>query len=285
MVPPVAVVTGANRGLGLALVEALAGSGAHVVLTSRDERRGAAAAAMLAARGLSVEAAQLDVQCGVSIAAFGDFCERTLGGRVDLLVNNAAVCEAGWSDAVVRRALRTNVLGPRALTARLRPCLARAAAAAEPGLSHGGRRGQVLHISSGDGELLYLQPKLAGQMHAVRSEAALLRLLARARPPRDAFGTAPAHGPTPAYGLSKAALNALTRVQAAAAGGLPRGVWVGAVCPGDVLTRMATAEERQCAVTPEEAARHVLELVEEARRPGSNMESGRFWRYAEEIPF
>ena len=53
--------------------------------------------------------------------------------------------------------------------------------------------------------------------------------------------------------MSKAALNALTRVQAAAA----PGVWVGAVCPGDVLTRMATEEERATAVPPAEAARGV----------------------------
>eukprot|EP00964_Phaeocystis_antarctica_P064371 scaffold38709_cov56-Phaeocystis_antarctica.AAC.2 len=63
----------------------------------------------------------------------------------------------------------------------------------------------------------------------------LLRLLAAARPPRNAFGDAPAYGAAPAYAVSKAALNALTRVQAAAA----PGVWLGAACPGDVLTRMA----------------------------------------------
>ena len=130
---PVAVVTGANRGLGLALAEQLAQSGSHVVLTARDQQRGATAAAALADRGLSVESAPLDVQCGASIAVFGDYCERALGGRIDLLINNAAVCEEGWSAEVVGRTLRTNVLGPRALTARLQPCLARAAAAAGSG--------------------------------------------------------------------------------------------------------------------------------------------------------
>ena len=265
--PRVAVVTGANRGLGLALAESLAQSGAHVVFAG-DEQRCISATALAASKGLSVEAAQLDVQCGSSIEAFGVYCERTFGG-VDLLVNNAAVCEAGWSEGVVRRALRTNVLGPRALTQRLLPALRQ-----RP-------HSQVLHVSSGDGELLYLSPELQQQMAAVRSERTLLRLLAAARPPRNSFGDAPAYGASPAYAVSKAALNALTRVQAAAA----PGVWVGAVCPGDVLTRMTTAEERAVAVLPAEAACGVLRLVREARRPGGALPSGRFWRDGVEIPF
>ena len=226
--PRVAVVTGANRGLGLALAESLAESGTHVVLAARDEQLCTAAATALAtAKGVSVEAVHLDVQCGRSIETFGAYCEQTFGG-VDLLVNNAAVCEAGWSEEVVRRALRTNVLGPRALTQRLLPALRQ-----RP-------HSQVLHVSSGDGELLYLSPELQQQMAAVRSERTLLRLLAAARPPRNSFGDAPAYGASPAYAVSKAALNALTRVQAAA---VP-GVWVGAACPGDVLSRMALCGKR-----------------------------------------
>ena len=159
--PRVAVVTGANRGLGLSLAECLAESGTHVVLAARDEQLCTAAATALAtAKGVSVEAVQLDVQCGRSIEAFGAYCEQAFGG-VDLLVNNAAVCEAGWSEAVVRRALRTNVLGPRALTRRLLPALRQ-----RP-------HGQVLHVSSGDGELLYLSPELQRQMAAVDSERTL----------------------------------------------------------------------------------------------------------------
>ena len=170
MLARVAIVTGANRGLGLALAESLAESGTHVVLAARDEQLCTAAATALATAkgGLSVEAVQLDVQSGRSIEAFGAYCEQTFGG-IDLLVNNAAVCEAGWSEAVVGRALRTNVLGPRTLTRRLLPALQERPHA------------QVLHISSGDGELLYLSPALQRQMAAVDTERALLRLLAAAR--------------------------------------------------------------------------------------------------------
>ena len=175
MLSRVAVVTGANRGLGLALAESLAESGTHVVLAARDEQLCTAAATALAtAKSVSVEAVQLDVQCGRSIEAFGAYCEQTFGG-IDLLVNNAAVCEAGWSEAVVGRALRTNVLGPRALTRRMLPALRERPHA------------QVLHVSSGDGELLYLNPALQRQMAAVDTERALLRLLATARPLRNAY--------------------------------------------------------------------------------------------------
>ena len=93
MLERVAVVTGANRGLGLALAESLAESGTHVVLAARDEQLCTAAATALAtAKSVSVEAVQLDVQCGRSIEAFGAYCEQTFGG-IDLLVNNAGIAD------------------------------------------------------------------------------------------------------------------------------------------------------------------------------------------------
>ena len=264
-----AVVTGGNRGLGLALSEELALAGARVVLGVRDEAHGAAAVAELAGRGLLAEAYPLDVACWRSVAAFGDRCERELGG-VDLLINNAAVCEVGWHRSEVQRTLRTNVLGPVLLTRRLLPGMLRRG------------HGLVLGVSSGDGELCYLSPPLQADLRAADTHGALLRVLARASPPRDAYGASPAHGPSPAYSLSKAALNCATRMQAAA---LPprSGVWVGAVCPGDVLTRMTTDAERGTAVAPAAASRDVLELVRRAYAPDSTLASGRFWRYGEEL--
>ena len=266
-----AVVTGGNRGLGLALGEELALAGARVVLGVRDEEHGAAAVAELAGRGLHAEAYPLDVACWRSVADFGDRCERELGG-VDLLINNAAVCEPGWNRAEVRRAVRTNVLGPVLMTRQLLPGMLRRG------------HGVVLSVSSGDGELCYLNPPLQADLRGVETHSALLRVLTRASPPRDAYGAAPAHGPTPAYSLSKAALNCATRMQAAA---LPprSGVWVGAVCPGDVLTRMTTEAERETAVAPAAAARDVVELIRRTYHPDSTLASGRFWRHGQEITF
>ena len=99
---------------------------------------------------------------------------------------------------------------------------------------------------------------------------------------------------TPAYALSKAAVNALTRVLAPS---LPRperagaGVWLSAVCPGDVRTRMCTSAE---AVSPGEAARDVVWLAlqpvctqpncDDADEP-SLLATGRFWRDRRQITF
>ena len=132
-----AVVTGANRGLGLALARGLAESGAHVVVTAREGGTASSAvAAALRADGLSAEAyvPPLDVGDWRSVRAFGEFCAAA-AVTPDALVNNAAVCEEGWSDAVVRRALRTNALGPFWLARALLPGMRR----------HGG--GRILRLS------------------------------------------------------------------------------------------------------------------------------------------
>lgn len=86
----VAVVTGANRGLGLAIARGLAKSGLHVVLTGRSEQAAEAAAAGLVEEGLSASAHQLDVTDPASVVrAIAD--TGFAFGRLDVLVNNAAI--------------------------------------------------------------------------------------------------------------------------------------------------------------------------------------------------
>lgn len=111
-----AVVTGANSGVGLATVEALAGAGAHVVLAVRDVRRGEAAAATV--RG-SVEVRRLDLADLSSVHAFAAGWQ----GDLDLLVNSAGVMnlpEATTKDGFEMQ-LGTNHLGHFALTNLLLP--------------------------------------------------------------------------------------------------------------------------------------------------------------------
>ncbi|KAF3780674.1 (+)-neomenthol dehydrogenase [Nymphaea thermarum] len=80
-----AVVTGANRGIGLAVVRRLASEGITVVLTARDERRGLEAVADLKSRGLTtVIFHQLDVTDPASVASLADFI-RSQFGRLDIL--------------------------------------------------------------------------------------------------------------------------------------------------------------------------------------------------------
>ena len=188
------VITGANRGLGLALSQVAAEAGAHVVLTSRDPSGAATVAAELSRRGWHAEAyaSPLDVSNEGHVRDFGRFCEEH--ALPDILINNAAVCETGWTGEVIERTLATNVLGPLSLMRMLLPTMRKR------------RRPRVINLSSGDGELVYLSTSLQTQMSSVTDEEQLLTLLERIAPPRDEFGgvkNPPAHGPTPAYSVSK----------------------------------------------------------------------------------
>ncbi|MEU6880202.1 oxidoreductase [Streptomyces sp. NPDC046712] len=111
-----AVVTGANSGLGLATVAALAGAGAHVVLAVRDTTRGEAAARTV--RG-SVEVRRLDLADLSSVREFAAGWD----GDLDLLINNAGVMnvpEARTKDGFEMQ-FGTNHLGHFALTNLLLP--------------------------------------------------------------------------------------------------------------------------------------------------------------------
>lgn len=87
-----AVVTGANKGIGLEIVKQLASAGIKVVLTARDEKRGLHALETLKASGLSdfVVFHQLDVADAASVASLADFVKSRFG-KLDILVNNAGI--------------------------------------------------------------------------------------------------------------------------------------------------------------------------------------------------
>ncbi len=86
--PKIAVVTGANRGLGVEIVRQLARRNVQVVLTARAATLGRVAADLLGAEGLRVVFHPLDVQDSGSIRRLADFMDARYG-RLDLLINNA----------------------------------------------------------------------------------------------------------------------------------------------------------------------------------------------------
>jgi NAD(P)-dependent dehydrogenase (short-subunit alcohol dehydrogenase family) len=189
-----ALVTGANRGLGFETARQLLAKGFVVVLTGRD-----AAALARAHRTLSADyqhrasAVQMDVTNIESIIA----AQRTVNaqlGSVDVLVNNAAVL-LGENDDVFsipaedyRRTFETNLFGVIEVCRAFVPGMARAG------------YGRVVNVSSG-----------AGQLSRMSSYA-------------------------PAYSISKAALNAFTRILADTY--RSSGVLANAVNPGWVRTDM-----------------------------------------------
>lgn len=125
----VALITGANKGLGLEIARQLGQQGLTVVLGAR-QGKAAAPAAALRAEGLDAHELELDVTSTQDIATLPTFFE-TQFGRLDVLVNNAGVqLDDGpeVSPDILRQTYETNVVGPYAITQALLPLLRQAPA-------------------------------------------------------------------------------------------------------------------------------------------------------------
>ena len=189
----IALVTGANRGIGFEVCRQLGNLGFTVLLSARDSVKGEAAANLLAGNGLEVIFYRLDVSNKNHIQRIYDEVKQEFG-RLDVLVNNAAILYDLGKQAInadldmVNKALVTNLYGPWLLCQAFIPLMQR------------NRYGRIVNVSSGAGSLHYME------------------------------------GGTPAYGISKVALNALTRKLAAEISG--NGILVNAVDPGWVATDM-----------------------------------------------
>ena len=124
----IALVTGANKGIGFEIARKLAEAGVHVLIGSRDRERGAAAAAALTDDGLAAEALHLDLDSAETIAAAADGIGSRFG-RLDILVNNAGIFD--FDDAApgkasveaVRRVMEVNFIGTLAVTQAMLPLL------------------------------------------------------------------------------------------------------------------------------------------------------------------
>lgn len=142
----VAVVTGANRGIGLEVCRQLAAAGVRVVLTGRDQALVDAAAADLRARDLEVSPAVLDVTSGGSIRSCARLVLKQFA-RVDILVNNAAVLSDEDSELLAipidhfRATFEANVFGAIVVSQAFVPAMIER------------RSGSVVNVSSGAGQL------------------------------------------------------------------------------------------------------------------------------------
>lgn len=129
----IALVTGANKGLGFEISRQLGGLGFTVLLGARDPDRGEAAAAELRAEGLDVRAVRVDMDDASTFDPLRDLIAAEYG-RLDVLVNNAGFAR-GWAykaDTVplrmVRETFETNFFGLIDLTQRLLPLIVKSPA-------------------------------------------------------------------------------------------------------------------------------------------------------------
>lgn len=151
---PVALVTGANQGIGLQIAKDLAGHGFTVLVGSRNLGRGETAVKSV---GADAHAVQLDVTDQASVAAAAERI-RIEFGRLDVLVNNAAISHTGkpgtsLAEAIqssrasvasldeVRAVFETNVFGVITVTQAMLPLLREAPA------------GRIVNVASGVGSL------------------------------------------------------------------------------------------------------------------------------------
>jgi len=141
----VAVVTGANKGIGLEIARQLARRGATVFIGARDDARGREAAEKLRSEGLDARPLRIDVSDAQSVAAAAAELERAVG-RLDVLVNNAAIAiddgpPSRVSEDALRRTYETNVFGVVRATQAFLPLLRRSDA------------GRIVNMSSGLGSI------------------------------------------------------------------------------------------------------------------------------------
>ena len=227
---PVALVTGANQGIGLQIARDLVAHGFTVLIGSRNFERGEAAAKEV---GPDAIALQLDVTDQASIAAAAERVRKELG-RLDVLINNAAISNTRRRPGMsveefskttrpstvaldeLRAVFETNVFGVVAVTQALLPLL-RAAPAA-----------RIVNVSSGAGSLT--------------------RNADPAHPWRSIFG--------PVYPASKTALNAMTFAMAIELEST--NIKVNAACPGYTRTNLNNYSGTQ---TVEEGAREPVRLA------------------------
>src|SRR5215472_8387842 len=180
----VAIVTGANRGLGAEIVSQLTKRGLSVIATSREPHKGFAT---------------LDVTQRDQIQQLAQRVSSE--GGLDILVNNAGTSLNGFNEDVARRTLEVNFFGAMHLTDAMLPAMCAG--------------GRVVMVSSGMGELSHVHGSLRAQFDDPTLTRSSLVSLMSSFISDVAASAHTQHGwPSSAYSVSKVGMNALVRVLA-----------------------------------------------------------------------
>jgi NAD(P)-dependent dehydrogenase (short-subunit alcohol dehydrogenase family) len=141
-----ALITGANKGIGFETARQLGQRGIHIIIGARDKARGEEAAQKLAALNVQTTFVDLDVTDEMSIARAAQSLAETFG-RLDILINNAGISGGNANIpsttdlAVMRTVYNTNVFGVVAVTKAMLPLLRKSQA------------GRIVNVSSGLGSI------------------------------------------------------------------------------------------------------------------------------------
>ncbi|KAL5997992.1 hypothetical protein ACLOJK_008926 [Asimina triloba] len=261
----VAVVTGANRGIGLALVKCLAEHGLTVVLTCRDMKKGIKAVESLRANGLDVSFCTLDVADEASIKAFAIWLQEAFG-RLDILVNNAAVSFNAINENSVEHAetvIRTNYYGPKLLIEALLPLFRRSQSIS-----------RILNISSRLGSFNKVSNPTVRKLLEDEEKLSedLIDDLVRRFLDQVSSGTWAQQGWPKLwtdYSVSKLALNVYSKLLAKRYQG--RGLSVNSFCPGFTRTAMTRGQGNHTAEMAAEIGARCLLL------PPDKLPTGEFF--------
>jgi len=132
MTTTIALITGANKGIGLETARQFGARGFTVLAGARDEELGLAAERQLRADGVDARFVPLDVTVDASVHAAADWIEREYG-RLDILVNNAGIARGNLASETdldtMREVYEVNVFGVIRVTNAMLPLLRRAGAA------------------------------------------------------------------------------------------------------------------------------------------------------------
>ncbi|KAK2974162.1 hypothetical protein RJ640_021453 [Escallonia rubra] len=276
----IAVVTGANRGIGFEIAHQLALHGLTVILTSRETGVGEEAAKVLQEGGLNVVFHQLDVVAPLSIKAFVDWVQQSYGG-IDILVNNAGVnFNLGSENSVehAEKVILTNYYGTKNMIQAMIPLMRPTASGARI-VSVSSRLGRLNGRRNRIGNVaLRQQLEDVDQLSEELIDRTVTMFLEQVKDGSWTSGGWPQTSTD--YSISKLAVNAHTRLMAKVLSNRPDGhkIYINCYCPGWVKTAMTGWAGN---VTPEEGADTAVWL---ALLPDQFV-SGKFFAERREINF